>query len=361
MADGSILVSKPVTKIGRQEIRLGDCLKVMAGMEEESVDVVVTSPPYNLGLNYASYKDKQTEEEYLRWLLKVAAAVKRVLKPGGSFFLNLGGSSSQPWLPFQAIVRLRGLFELQNDIAWIKAFGSGVDSTGHFKPIQGQRFVHHAHEHIFHLTKAADVPLDRLAIGLPYKDKSNITRRGHERDLRCRGNTWFIPYSTVKSRSQKFNHPGTFPVELPLWCIYLHGLSDAVVLDPFLGTGTTLIAAERAGARGIGIEMDPAYVETACERLVQHQAEAMRLHLDEDELRELLQQDPETRGQGGYQNLLLNLQDRVNKTTRELVLLGSDVEQIKRYALKYNNGGWQKRIGAIFGRHLGVSAEHPCN
>ena len=131
----------------------------------------------------------------------------------------------------------------------------------------GQRFLHHNHEHLFHLTLSGDVKLDRLAIGVPFKDKSNIARRGHAKDLRCRGNTWFIPYDTVQSKAAKFHHPSTFPVALPRWCIRLHGRQDALVLDPFMGTGTTVVAAELEGARGIGIELDPAYAAIAQARL----------------------------------------------------------------------------------------------
>ena len=109
----------------------------------------------------------------------------------------------------------------------------------------------------------------RLAIGVPFKDKSNIARRGHARDLRCRGNTWFIPYDTVQSKAAKFHHPSTFPVALPRWCIRLHGRDDASVLDPFMGTGTTLVAAELEGASGIGIEMDADYVDIARRRLAE--------------------------------------------------------------------------------------------
>jgi site-specific DNA-methyltransferase (adenine-specific) len=138
--------------------------------------------------------------------------------------------------------------------------------------LAGTRFLNHNHEHIFHLTLEGDVKLDRLAIGVPFKDKSNIARRGHARDARCRGNTWFIPYKTVQSKTGKFNHPGTFPVDLPRWCIRLHGRANAVVLDPFMGAGTTLVAARREGARGIGIELDPAYVEVARQRLAGEEA-----------------------------------------------------------------------------------------
>jgi site-specific DNA-methyltransferase (adenine-specific) len=245
----------------------GDCLAALAALPAESVDVVVTSPPYNLDLRYRSYSDSRAEDDYLAWMVQVCAALRRVMKPQASFFLNISGSSSRPWLPFELIVRLRTLFELQNHIVWVKSIAVGEDSVGHYKPVGGQRFLNHAHEHVFHLTRDGAVTLDRLAVGVPFKDKSNIARRGHAQDLRCRGNTWFIPYRTVNSRAQKFHHPGTFPVELPQWCIRLHGTAGAVVLDPFMGTGSTLVAAHREEARGIGIDIDPHYVAIARERL----------------------------------------------------------------------------------------------
>ena len=245
----------------------GDCLAVLPTIDTGSVDVVVTSPPYNLGLTYRGYEDRRTENDYLDWLTRVSTAIRRVMKADASFFLNISGSSSAPWLPFELIVRLRPLFVLQNHITWIKSIATRSDAVGHFKPVGGQRFLHHNHEHIFHLTLSGDVKLDRLAIGVPFKDKSNIARRGHARDLRCRGNTWFIPYDTVQSKAAKYHHPSTFPVALPRWCIRLHGRDDASVLDPFMGTGTTLVAAELEGASGIGIEMDADYVDIARRRL----------------------------------------------------------------------------------------------
>ncbi len=259
---------RPITQ---REHRLicGDCLAVLPTVDAGSVDVVVTSPPYNLGLTYRGYDDRRSEENYLDWLTDVASAVRRVMKADASFFLNVSGSSSAPWLPFELIVRLRPLFVLQNHITWIKSIATRSDAVGHFKPVGGQRYLHHNHEHIFHLTLSGDVKLDRLAIGVPFKDKSNIARRGHARDLRCRGNTWFIPYDTVQSKAAKFHHPSTFPVALPRWCIRLHGRDDAVVLDPFMGTGTTLVAAELEYASGIGIDMDPSYVAIARRRLVE--------------------------------------------------------------------------------------------
>ena len=251
------------------QLLCGDCLELLPTLDAGSIDVVVTSPPYNIGLGYGAYDDRRDEAGYLDWMVAVCTAIRRVMQPGASFFLNISGTSKTPWLPFELIVRLRPLFVLQNHITWIKSVAIGTDTVGHFKPVAGKRFLHRAHEHVFHLTLSGDVKLNRMAIGVPYKDKSNIARRGHAADLRCRGNTWFIPYATVQRKSGKFDHPGTFPVDLPRWCIRLHGVADATVLDPFLGTGTTMVAAHLENVRGVGIDLDPAYLEIARRRLAE--------------------------------------------------------------------------------------------
>lgn len=342
-----------VFSIGPHEIHNSDCLTALDKMATGSVDVVVTSPPYNINLAYNTYKDTRTEEEYLQWMEAVAVHIKRVMKDDGSFFLNISGASSKPWLPFELASRLRDHFELQNHITWVKSIAVDRVSSGHFKPIAGGRFIHHNHEHIFHLTKTGSVKLDRLAIGVPFTDKSNIGRFGHTGDLRCRGNTWFIPYKTVKSKAGKYSHPGTFPLQLPLWCIQLHGRPNAVVLDPFLGTGTTIIAADQAGARGIGIEIDPTYVKTALERIADEIGSAMRIVMDQVEMVEILKQDPATKKDGGFQGLMVGLQEALNKTTGELTLTADHLRRIPIYAFDYDNGGWEDRLKAAFARHLG--------
>ncbi len=254
-------------RVGPHTLLHGDCLAVLPALPDARFDVIVTSPPYNLDLAYDAYQDSLAEQDYLAWMVRVCTELRRVLAPDGSFFLNISGSNSRPWLPFELIVRLRPLFVLQNHITWIKSIATADDSVGHFKPLAGARFLNHNHEHIFHLTLDGTVKLDRLAIGVPFKDKSNIARRGHARDLRCRGNTWFIPYQTVQARAEKFNHPGTFPIDLPRWCIRLHGKPAAQVLDPFMGTGTTALAASLEGAVATGIDLDAGYVAIAAGRL----------------------------------------------------------------------------------------------
>lgn len=253
--------------IGRQRILVGDCVQLLADMPEVSVDVVVTSPPYNIGLAYNAYDDSGARADYLAWMRQVGALLKRVLKDDGSFFLNIAGTSSDPWIAADVAQAMRDMFTLQNSILWVKSISVDGESFGHFKPINSRRYLNHTHEHIFHFTKQGATLLDRLAVGVPFQDKSNIARWGHEADRRCAGNVWFIPYKTIRSRSQRDNHPAPFPVELPERCVKLHGKPDAIVLDPFLGIGTTLLAAERLGCRGIGMEVDPAYAEAAEARL----------------------------------------------------------------------------------------------
>ncbi|MGI8840449.1 MAG: DNA-methyltransferase [Caulobacteraceae bacterium] len=239
----------------------------MKQMAASSIDIVVTSPPYNLGIDYHRYDDRRPRQEYLDWLLKVGNAIKRVLKPDGSFFLNIGSTNADPWISLEVAAAMRQMFALQNHILWIKSVSIGEDTVGHFKPISSYRYLNQNHEAIFHFTHEGIVPVDRLSIGVPFKDKTNITRRGHAQDKRCAGNVWFIPYRTVQSKSQKFNHPAGFPEGLPERCIKMHGVPNAVVMDPFLGAGTTLVAAARQNCSGIGIDIDDVYVETAIRRL----------------------------------------------------------------------------------------------
>jgi site-specific DNA-methyltransferase (adenine-specific) len=289
------------------DLRGEDCIKGMSRLTNESVDLVVTSPPYNLGIDYRQYADRQNRRSYLNWCAKWAAQIRRILRPNGSFFLNVGSAPSNPMLPHQILIELTsasGGFLLQNTIHWIKSIaidtapektkpgdphlhplpGQGeadakrqvrvepsTQTYGHFKPINSKRFLNDCHEHIFHFTKSGRVEIDRLALGVPYQDKSNIARWSHTRgsDLRCRGNTWFIPYETIQNRAKERPHPATFPVQLAQWCIKLHGVSRIqTMLDLFLGIGNSAVAAKRCGVKKfIGFEIDEAYLAEAKRRL----------------------------------------------------------------------------------------------
>jgi site-specific DNA-methyltransferase (adenine-specific) len=258
------------------DLREGDCLSGMAALPAESVDVVVTSPPYNLGIAYSQYEDTAPRAEFLDWCYRWSAELKRVLKPAGSFFLNVGAAPANPLFPHEVLLKLQPLFRLQNTIHWIKSITvqprkSPELSVGHFKPINSKRYLTDCHEYVFHLTKTGAVSLDRLAVGTAYADKSNIARWGHTEghDKRCRGNNWFIPYKTIMSRVAERPHPATFPAQLAEWCIRLHGnVATQTVLDPFLGLGHAAEAAMTCGVeKFIGFELDPGYIAEARQRL----------------------------------------------------------------------------------------------
>ncbi|MDI6718212.1 MAG: site-specific DNA-methyltransferase [Methanomicrobiales archaeon] len=255
-----------------------DCIEGMRCLEDGVVDVIVTSPPYNIGKPYARYDDCRPRGEYLDWLERVAVEARRILKDDGSFFLNIGGKPSDPWIPLDVAQRFRSHFVLQNTIHWIKSIAiqkadvgnydaiCGDIAVGHYQPVNSAKYLSQCHEHIFHFTKDGDVPLDKLAIGVSYQDKSNIGRWKRARgDLRERGNTWFVPYTTIR-RSRP--HPTTFPVKLAEMCIRLHGVSPGTtVLDPFMGIGSTAVACVQQQIRFLGFEIDPEYRAIALENV----------------------------------------------------------------------------------------------
>ena len=259
---------------------LADCLDVFQQLPAQSVDVMVTSPPYNLGIRYNRYQDSLSAPEYLQWTDQWIAAATRVLRPDGSLFLNVGARPSDPWTALDVAQAVRRHLRLQNIIHWIKSIAIDQESAGaaagltrdlavgHYKPINSDRFLNDCHEFVFHFTLAGSTRLDRLALGVPYQDQSNVGRwRAAADGVRCRGNTWFIPYETIQRRDRDRPHPATFPAQLPEQCLKLHGLSRIeTAMDPFTGLGSSAVACAKLGVNFIGSDIDETYLEAAIER-----------------------------------------------------------------------------------------------
>jgi site-specific DNA-methyltransferase (adenine-specific) len=266
------------------EIRLY-CEDALIGLRRRlpagGADVVVTSPPYNLGVAYGAYEDRRPRGEYLRWMGRVARAVDRALAPQGSFFLNVGGPPTDPGLPWEIAGVVRRELVLQNVIHWVKSIAIERDAVGrthgltkdlavgHYKPVNSRRYLHGAHEYIFHFTHGGDVELDRLAAGVQYTDDSNVARWSSSGSgRRCRGNTWFLPYSTIRRRASDRPHPASFPPELPERCYLLHGLDRIrLAVDPFTGIGASAVAAARRGVSFLGFDLDREYLAEAEKRV----------------------------------------------------------------------------------------------
>ena len=282
-AFGPFLSPQATLETGRGQLRffLADCIDVLNGLDAGSVSVIATSPPYNLGIRYRSYADALPREQYLRWTSDWIAAARRVLTEDGSLFLNVGAKPTDPWTALDVAQAARPHLQLQNTIHWVKSIA--IDRTaegdklppgrelavGHYKPINSERFVNDCHEFIFHFTPTGRTPLDRKAVGVPYQDQSNITRwQSAGSNLRCRGNTWFIPYETIQDRDKDRPHPATFPIQVPEYCFKLHGVDRIrTAMDPFLGLGNSAIAAARLGLDFVGVEIDPHYLDEAVARV----------------------------------------------------------------------------------------------
>jgi site-specific DNA-methyltransferase (adenine-specific) len=269
-------------KIGRATFRfyLGDCVEVLSRLPADCLDAVVTSPPYNLGVRYRTYDDTIPRSHYLEWTDAWVTQVAVALAPTGSLFLNLGAKPTDPWTALDVAQAVRPHLRLQNMIHWIKSIAieksaaggrAGLEqdlAVGHYKPINSKRFLHDCQEFIFHFSPEGRTPVERRAIGVNYQDASNISRwQNASGGLRCRGNTWFIPYETIQNREKDRPHPATFPPRLPEMCLRLHGLQRTrMVADPFMGLGSTAVACAQLGLNFVGIEMDERYLEEAIER-----------------------------------------------------------------------------------------------
>lgn len=234
----------------------GDATEVMKTIPSSSVDLVVTSPPYNAG---KSYEEKLTDEEYYRFVLPVAMEFKRVLKNDGRFAVNIitninrinGDDTKDVLFPFFGWIdalRTSGL-RIKENIIW-NQWNSGCETAwGSWKSPSAP--------HIRHKT-------ENILLG--YNNVWKKESRG-ESDLTEKE---FMGYTIDEwsfAPENDRSHPAPFPIELPKRAIKLFSFKGDTVLDPFLGSGTTMMASLELGRSCIGIELDPKYVIMTKNRL----------------------------------------------------------------------------------------------
>jgi site-specific DNA-methyltransferase (adenine-specific) len=233
------------------KVIIGDSRR-MVEVLDSCVKCIVTSPPYFTGqlyeTQYANYY------EYLEYLDGTWKECHRVLAKDGLMFVNVGNNSESQFKAHDIAERICDIgFHFVQTVIWVK---------NHMSPVQGSKHLNFLFEYIFIFSKSKKYSLNRLAIGIPYKDKSNIGRwKIAKQDLKCRGDVWFINYETVQRHEEKM-HDAVFPQELPELCIRLATKEpEDTVLDPFLGSGTTLKAAMNLNRNSIGYEINPNYLE----------------------------------------------------------------------------------------------------
>lgn len=226
-------------------------------VKENSIDLIVTSPPYNVDIRYNSYDDKIPYDVYLEFTKKWLEKAYKLLKNDGRLCLNIpldknkGGQQSV--YADIIIIAKKTKFKYHSTIIWNEqnisrrtAWGSWLSATAPY----------------------IIAPVEMIAV--LYKNRWKKTSGSGESDITKKEFVeWTNGVWTFMGESKKrVGHPAPFPIELPKRCIKLFTFVGDTVLDPFLGSGSTLIACALTGRKGIGIEIDNNYCEIAKQRLI---------------------------------------------------------------------------------------------
>lgn len=242
----------------------------MTAVADGSVALVVTSPPYFAGKQYEEELEREgvpaSYLEYLDMLTEVFAECVRVLEPGGRIAVNVANLGRKPYRSLSAdVIHILehdlGLL-LRGELVWQKGEGaSGSCAWGSFRSASNP-VLRDLSERVIIASKGrfdrARSVAQRAREGLPHE-----TTMTTDDFLSLTLDVWSLPPESAR----RIGHPAPFPVELPEQLIRLYTYVDDLVLDPFMGSGSTLVAAARLGRRYIGYELDPAYVELARERV----------------------------------------------------------------------------------------------
>jgi DNA modification methylase len=217
---------------------------------DHSVHLMVTSPPYNVG---KEYDDDLSLPEYLDFLEHVWAEVFRVLVPGGRACINIANLGRKPYIPLhtwiaQSMLRLG--FLMRGEVIWDKAASASPSTAwGSWKSASNPA-LRDVHEYILIFSKSSFKRQN------PQKRESTISR---DEFLEFTKSVWTFPAVPAS----KIGHPAPFPLELPYRLIQLYSFEDEVVLDPFMGSGQTALAALKTGRHYVGYEVNPQYVALA--------------------------------------------------------------------------------------------------
>ena len=226
----------------------------MIELPDRSIHLMVTSPPYNVGKDY---DEDLTHEQYMQLIGSVMQETFRVLVDGGRALVNIANLGRKPYIPLHAYVieqaSLAG-FHMRGEIIWNKSAGAGTSTAWGSWMSPSNPTLRDTHEYILVFQKP---PFGRKPLE---GRKATITK---DEFLEFTKSVWeFAPQS-----AKQVGHPAPFPEELPRRAIELYTFSNEIVLDPFMGTGSTALAAVKNNRHFVGYEVSSDYIELAKERL----------------------------------------------------------------------------------------------
>ncbi|MGD8455280.1 MAG: site-specific DNA-methyltransferase [Anaerolineales bacterium] len=228
----------------------------MEELPDNSIHLMVTSPPYNVGKDY---DQDLSLPEYQDILKRVWEEVYRVLVPGGRACINVANLGRKPYIPLHAYIieTMQDLgFLMRGEIIWNKAASSSASTAWGSWRSASNPTLRDVHEYILVFSK------DTYRRGAPEKRENTIEK---DQFLEYTKSVWTFPAVSAK----KIGHPAPFPEELPARLIQLFTYADEIVLDPFMGSGQTAVAALNNGRNFVGYEIDQDYVHLAEERIAQ--------------------------------------------------------------------------------------------
>ena len=234
-----------------------DILKIKA-IPKSSVDLIITSPPYNLDIGYRSHKDNSPYQEYLKFTEKWIAKCFGLAKDSGRFCLNIPldknkGGQQSVCADVTAIAKSAG-WRYHSTIIWNEGNISRRTAWGSWLSASAPYVI---------------APVEVILV-LYKKEWKRVKKEGQKSDIskeefmKWTSGVWAFSGQSKKGAG---GHPAAFPLELPKRCLKLFSFAGDMVLDPFLGSGSTLVAARQSGRRAIGVEIDKKYCGIAARRL----------------------------------------------------------------------------------------------
>lgn len=226
----------------------------MHQIPDHSLHLMVTSPPYNAT---KTYDQDLSLQEYLQLLQDVFAETYRVLVYGGRACVNIANLGRRPYIPLSDYISQMMIeigFKMRGEIIWRKGAGAGVSMAWGSWKSASNPVLRDTHEYILVFSKGS------YARKKPEGKENTIER---DQFMEWTKSVWTMNTESAK----KIGHPAPFPVELPYRLIQLYTYSGDIILDPFIGSGSTAIAALKAGRKYIGYEIDADYIHLAEQRI----------------------------------------------------------------------------------------------